>query len=331
MRTRSSKAFTLTELMVTMGIIGVVASVSMTAVTKATVSYRAAQCVSNQRQISHALQLFYTDHRTFPSDVEGCSLQDSLAGYLDSAALFKCPSDPDPDAADSYQPYYVRRPTADGGAVFTLGCPRHQNAKKAASLFHDGSAELLTLGGVTANGDPIKQNLPADQRTISSGNMGFEDQSTVNVTSAQAGYGVTLVQSVRLGDGTLYTIVRVKGDGQIDVTVTPGSKFEVVTPSAIVGVRGTVFTVTTSNSGTVTAATVSQGRVWVQDRVRGRTIELAGSQTTSIEDTAVECMHCAKHCRTSKHCNHCSLGKNKDKDKDKDKERRLKTRIRRGG
>ena len=328
MRNRSLRAFTVTELLVSVGIIGIVASMSMTAVMKATASYRAAQCISNQRQISHALQLFYNDHRTFPPDSPSAAMQDSLSDYLEAPAVFKCPSDADPDSTDSYQPYYVRRATADGGTLFTLGCPRHQNARKGASLFCDGSAELLPLGAVSANGQRIAQNLPAEGRTITSGNMAFEDQSALNVTSAQAGYGVTLIQSCRLGDGTLYTIVRVTGDGQINVSVTPGSKFEVVTPSAIVGVRGTVFTITTSNSGTVTAATVSQGRVWVQDRVRGRTIELAASQSTTTENPETDCIHCAKHCRGTSHCSHCPLGKgnggnayghNKDKDKDKGK------------
>jgi hypothetical protein len=80
--------------------------------------------------------------------------------------------------------------------------------------------------------------------------MTFDDGSTVEIKNNSGGsYGCFLVQSVRLADGTLYSIVRVQDNGTIDVQVTTGSKFEVVTPSAIVGVRGTQFTVATSSKG----------------------------------------------------------------------------------
>ena len=112
--------------------------------------------------------------------------------------------------------------------------------------------------------------------------MTFDDGSAVTITNAGAKYnGVFLTQSVRLSDGTLYSIIRIQGDGTINTTVTSGSKFEVVTPSAIVGVRGTVFTVQTSNGGATTDVTIISGKVVVIDRASGETNTLKSSSAVT--------------------------------------------------
>ena len=61
------------------------------------------------------------------------------------------------------------------------------------------------------------------------------------------GLFVELAESLRLPDGRLYSIVLIGpgAHGRVEVRVAPGSRFEVVTPSAIAGVRGTRFAVTT--------------------------------------------------------------------------------------
>jgi hypothetical protein len=114
--------------------------------------------------------------------------------------------------------------------------------------------------------------------------MKFNDLSTVTVTNASGSYGCILVQSVQLADGTLYSIVRVQDNGTIDVQVTSGSKFEVVTPSAIVGVRGTQFTVQTRDSGSSpgykTDVTLNTGSVILRDRKTGESTLLTTGGTT---------------------------------------------------
>jgi len=59
------------------------------------------------------------------------------------------------------------------------------------------------------------------------------------------GLFVELVESFRLPDGRLYSIVLIGpgAHGRVEVRVAPGSRFEVVTPSVIAGVRGTRFVV----------------------------------------------------------------------------------------
>ena len=119
--------------------------------------------------------------------------------------------------------------------------------------------------------------------------MTFADGSTVKITTAGgANYGCFLVQSVRLADGTLYSIIKVQDEGDIEVTVNSGSKFEVVTPSAIVGVRGTHFTVTTTDLGDLgftTDVNLDEGTVVLMDRDTGKTVTLTEG---GIEDGTVD-------------------------------------------
>jgi hypothetical protein len=129
--------------------------------------------------------------------------------------------------------------------------------------------------------------------------MTFDDGSTVTIKNASGGsYGCILIQSVRLADGTLYSIIKVQDDGIIDVQVTSGSKFEVVTPSAIVGVRGTEFTVQTSANGAVagykTDVILTSGIVVVKDRETGKatTLKSGGTESTTTGNVA---MHSHKH------------------------------------
>jgi hypothetical protein len=137
---------------------------------------------------------------------------------------------------------------------------------------------------VLANGQEIPADGTTAQRSIGNDNdvMTFTDGSTVTITDNETGYGVFLVQSIQLADGTLYTIIRVEDEGEIDVQVTDGSRFEVVTPSAIVGVRGTQFTVVTYDQGYTVEVALTTGTVVVTNRATGETSTLATGGTTEI-------------------------------------------------
>jgi hypothetical protein len=168
-----------------------------------------------------------------------------------------------------------------------IGCPRHRGGNNSTSAFSTGSTEITKVGTVLANGQEMPPDGTTAQRTINSVNdvMEFDDGSTVTVTNASGGsYGCILVQSIQLADGTLYSIVKVQDNGTIDVHVTSGSKFEVVTPSAIVGVRGTQFTVQTSDSGSSsgykTDVTLTTGNVILMDRKTGESTILTSGGTT---------------------------------------------------
>jgi hypothetical protein len=79
--------------------------------------------------------------------------------------------------------------------------------------------------------------------------------------------------------------VKVQDNGTIDVNVADGSKFEIVTPSAIVGVRGTKFSVATNSNGSTVGyqavVTLTEGTVTVMDRETGETALLTGTGSTT--------------------------------------------------
>jgi len=289
-----NRGFTLIELLVTIGIIGVLAGIGVVTVGKIKGTKNQATCISNLRVISQGLQSYYNDLRVFPDDGypydanDTLPLSTELAGYITTKSTFICPTDNDPTSISdfaSYDPYYVARKGSYGENELAIGCPRHRGAKSSTSAFSTGATEITKIGAVQVNGQEIPPDGTTAQRTISSNGdtMTFDDLSTVTITDASGGsYGCFLVQSVRLSDGTLYSIVRVQNNGTIDVEVTSGSKFEIVTPSAIVGVRGTQFTVTTTNLGFTTEVSLSEGTVVLQNRDTGGTTTLTGVDTGTV-------------------------------------------------
>ncbi|MCP4260861.1 MAG: prepilin-type N-terminal cleavage/methylation domain-containing protein, partial [Planctomycetes bacterium] len=270
--TGNKKGFTFIELMITLTIIAILAGVGTVAFTKFSAKKQQTTCVNNLRQISQGLQLYFNDFRVFPEDGypydanDTMPLSTELASYIPAKSTFVCPEDNDPISTSnfaSYDPYYVQRPGSRQGEELVIACPRHREAKNATNLFSIGSTEIILVDTVLANGQKILPDGTTVERTISNINdeMTFADGSTVKITDSQAGYGVFLIQSVRFSDGTLYSVIGVHDEGTVDVNVTPGSKFEIVTPSAIVGVRGTQFTVETLNLGHTTDVTLTSGTV----------------------------------------------------------------------
>lgn len=286
-----NKGFTLVELLVTIAIIGILAGIGTVTVGRIMAAKQQTTCVNNLRSISQGLQLFYNDYRIFPEDGYPDDANDlfplstELADYVKDKSTFICPADDDLTGAGnfaSYDPYYVARNGAYQGEELTIGCPRHRGSKNSTSMFSSGSTEVTRIGAVLANGQEIPPDGTTAQRTMSNVNdtMTFSDGSTVKITSSKTDQKVFLVQSVRLSDGTLYSIIKTRKDVTIDVQVTAGSKFEVVTPSAIVGVRGTRFTVVTKQSGYVTEVTLASGTVILMNRITGETTTLTSGGTT---------------------------------------------------
>jgi prepilin-type N-terminal cleavage/methylation domain-containing protein len=290
----NNKGFTIVELAVTMGIIAVLSGIGLVTFSKLTATNQQTKCINNLRTISQGLQLYHNDFRTFPDDGYPYDADDlyplstDLAIYVPVKSTFVCPEDEDITSISdfrSYDPYYVARPASYQNEELVIGCPRHRDASCSTSLFSMGSTQLTNIDTVLANGQTIPPDGTKAQRTITAVNdvMTFADNSTVTLTNASGGdYGCFLIQSVRLADGTLYSIVRVQDDGTIDVSVNSGSKFEIVTPSAVVGVRGTKFDVVTTNGGYTTNVNLTEGTVILMDSVTGETTTLTeGGLTTA--------------------------------------------------
>jgi prepilin-type N-terminal cleavage/methylation domain-containing protein len=313
-----NRGFTLIEILVTVGIIAILAGIGVVTIGKVRGANSQTTCISNLRMLSQGLQSYYNDYMTFPEDGypddsdDMYPLSTELASYIKDKSTFICPEDSNTTSTGnfaSYDPYYVARKGSYDSNELALGCPRHRGAKNSTTAFSTGSTEITSVGAVTVSGQEIPPDGTTAQRTISSVNdkMTFADNSTVTVKNASGGsYGCFLVQSVRLSDGTLYSIVKVQDNGTIDVQVTTGSKFEVVTPSAIVGVRGTEFTVATSSNGSEigyqTVVTQTAGIVVVTDRETGNvsTLQTGGTTSTTTGDVPLH-LHYHTHANGERH------------------------------
>ena len=275
--------FTLIELTVVGSIILVLAGLLLGAAQNARGLASDTKCLSNLRQISVALRLYMMNFDILPCDHPRADLARDLARFLGETEVLTCPMDRETPRR-SYDPFYVSRRT-DSSAQFVVGCPRHNGNRSAVNLMAESSVQYFDLASVkftpgrrrerirtrwrkTPTGAASGAKLVKPGDAVSAGTLSFEDGSTLSVS----GNGkVVLLQSFRKSNGVLYTIVRIVAgtEAEVDVQVTPGSQFEVITPAAIAGVRGTRFTVQVAQQPTgisATTITVQEGVVWVTAR-----------------------------------------------------------------
>lgn len=271
---KSRPGFTLIELLVTLMIVGVLSALVFAMVAKSRSQARALRCLSNQQQISQALMGFYADHTRFPSGNPDEDLALQLHDYIPweesrrSVSLpevWRCPKDRGGPLSNSYAPYYVQPQTVADSETFVLGCPRHDDTSDGFIITRGIHATARVMSrDVNVNGTTVGLEADVADRSMSSGTMRFDDGSTATVTSGEAGYRVSSVASFRMENGNLYTVVRVQGKGETAFDVTQGSRFYVITPVALIGVRGTEFLVCSGTNYTRVA--LQSGKV----RVAGR-------------------------------------------------------------
>jgi len=283
-------AFTLIEMLITLALIGILATLGFALGMRARAKARAVTCLSNQQDISKALLNYYTEHGRLPADGPGANLAVELSEQIPwpesqrSVALpatWRCPNDRSGPLQNSYEPYYVQRHDPSSSEYFVLGCPRHDDAGDAyINLQGVQALRFAKPGRMSLNGRAVSPEATADLRSITTGTMSFEDGSTATVTDSGEDFKLTAIASFRKEDGTLYTIVRITGKGKVDYTVKPGSRFEVVTPVAIIGVRGTQFSVEVDPLRTRT--TVTSGTVEVWDRTDWSHYYLNAGQSMQI-------------------------------------------------
>jgi len=256
-RRARDRGFSLIELLVVTAILTILISMGYAALSRGRTMSKATRCLSNLKQVAAGLNLYFNEHKAYPSE----GLPGALATYVGgNPDLFICPADRDPQG-DSYTEFYVAR-TDQGAQNYVCCCPRHVDESSTITLFSSSAAHLLQMGPARWNGQAIRPGT-----SVGSGLMSFADGSTVTVPS---GMVVRFIQSFRLHDGRLYSLIGVDINelGTLDIQVTPGSRFEVVTPAAIAGVQGTRFLLTTSILGEDmrVQVEVTEGEVTVKDR-----------------------------------------------------------------
>jgi len=223
--------FTLIELLVVIAVVTVLLVILTGAVHKAKAVAVETSCKGNLRNVALALVSYRTENQGFPLG----SLSGALEPYGATPMSFFCP-----ETGHHYERFYVARKGQMYNQDYMIGCPHHADGARTVHCYHDGHAFASQTGRITWNG---AEALPGAE--VTGGELRFEDGSYAQM---QAMTTVVIVGSFRGEDGVLHTILRLtrgSPDGTIDAGVTPGSRFEIITPAAIAGVRGTHFQVQT--------------------------------------------------------------------------------------
>jgi len=272
-KNNTGRGFTLSELIASMGVIAVLAAVLFPVFAGARDSARLVRCTANLHQIAVAAQVYYQDHHGSPMN----SLLASLGPYVDSAGVFVCPVDH--DSLDSYSAFFVGRYRPAAATEFVVGCPRHSKGRKAAVICGKAKTEIGLMGAVTHN----EANIGIGE-FVEGGVLNFADGSRVDV---QDGLSVVVLTSVTT-QGGLHSVVWIPegSKGSVDVTVTPGSRFEVVTPEIVAAVRGTSFRVAVykTRGYPATSVSVAEGEVEVECRLKPGIVVLNADESIVVEN-----------------------------------------------
>ncbi len=266
--------FTLIQILVVLAIIAVLSAMLVGNFSRGRESARRAQCDVHLKAITLALDAYRQENGRFPGEL--VSLR--RANYLDEADALHCPSDPQASRV-SYADFYAIRAPRSSNELPIVVCPFHEEAGghgvqafkgRYTAQFATSPAILEAANATTVQHPKEEQAIAATAgmtlrggdriRTSSGGGakIRFADGTTATL---RGGSDVTVLQSFVQGrmQAPLYTLVR-QSIGDVLYEINPGSKFDVVTPTATAGAHGTAFRVVVASDGT-TRLWVSEGKV----------------------------------------------------------------------
>ncbi len=266
---RGRRGFTLIELLVAVAVIGILAALSFASLGRWQEGTGRVGCDVQLKTVALALDAFKQENGHYPAHLSELVARK----YLPDAKALHCPDDPRPTG--SYEDGYVlraARESAGMGEVPLLLCPFHEGSNHGAQAYNarftrqwmTAPARLAQANGVTIerpgkdsiSGAPGMELHGGDRVQASGGAViEFADGSSATLSS---GANVSVLQSFIEGNGSapLYTIVR-QSLGEVAYHVHHGSKFDVSTPTATAGARGTEFTVKVAANGDATMRLLS--------------------------------------------------------------------------
>jgi len=268
---RARRGFTLVQVLVALGIIGILAGALMPVISRSRAASARTRCDVRLKAIALALDANRQETGAYP-----VKLADLATNKYLSTNDLKCPNDP--RANGSYEEYYVWRGPREDRELPAVICPFHES---------DGNHGAQAYTGRHTQQFSVKETVLADARNVTVETPGkapfdgatgmilhggdrirtgaggaatirFADGSTA---ALQGDTSVTVLQSFleRQSKGVVYSLVR-QTIGVVNYQVTHGSKFDVATPTATAGVRGTTFTITVAANGD-TSVIVTTGTV----------------------------------------------------------------------
>jgi hypothetical protein len=226
-------------------------------------------CDVQLKAVALALDAFKEEKGRYPTQLSELVTRK----YLADSNLLHCPNDPRPQGsyADGYVLRSTREPTGMGTVPLLL-CPFHEKSNYGAQAYNERfTRQWMTSPAKLARANSVWVEKPGQEpiagapgmelrggdriRTGVGAVIEFADGSTATLGS---GANVTVLQSFVEGKGAapLYTIVR-QTLGDVSYHVHHGSKFDVTTPTATAGARGTEFTVRVDASGNATLRLLS--------------------------------------------------------------------------
>lgn len=268
-RRRTVAGVSLVEVLVVIGIVGILAAILAGAMVPMRQSARTIACMNNLRQISTALTTYYMDNRSFAASVDG-SLPGLLSPYLGDAKVFRCPVEGD-DTNDSYSDCWSPQ-LPNGPDAFMAACANHatsfttmtsrssiMTSLDVPAAFAGGRTQSARTTRITWNGNPIDPGT-----TVTGGTLRFVDGTTVTIS---AGMQVLAVASFEEAQSRICSAVRVDdgSTGTLTVQAASGTHFDLATPACTIGVRGTQYTATISETASAygTRVAVASGTVAV--------------------------------------------------------------------
>lgn len=267
---RARRAFTLLQLVIAIAFMAILATILLPVFARSRESARRAQCDTRLKSIALALDAFRQEHSHYPKTLAELQTGD----YLNDPDALRCPNDPRKPGEGGYAEYYVLRSARDANDLPVLVCPFHEEfgmgaqaykgryttqfAVKPARLtmarnitIHRPGKEPIAgaVGMQVRGGDRITVGSGTDGTDLASGDavIEFADGSTA---SLQGGSDLTVLQSFQLGtpSAPLYTLLK-QAVGRVTYRVNHGSPFDVATPTATAGARGTEFIVVVASDG----------------------------------------------------------------------------------
>jgi general secretion pathway protein G len=144
----SERGFTLIEMMIVVAIIAILVSVLVPNFMRARAQAQTAACEANLKEIATALELYQTDHESYPnvtSETQVTSSEANLGPYIRQTPI-------DPVAPTGFYEYSVTNPAA-GNASYTIICPGQHDPGTLTAISGTSSAdhiEYSSSNGFTA-------------------------------------------------------------------------------------------------------------------------------------------------------------------------------------
>lgn len=297
--TRKRRAFTLLQIVVVVSVVAILSAILMPAFTRSRAAARRAQCDSRLKTITLALDAFRAEHDKYPLSLEELETE----GYIKDTEVMSCPDDPRPKAEQGYKDYYVVRAARDEANLPIVVCPFHeeygygaQGYKGQFTTQHSTKPARIVNARNTTVQRPGKSAIAAaagmalqggDRIVVGSGlftggllGTGLLDSGEAILEFAdgtratlRGGTDLMILQSFTMGgNGPLYTLVKQR-TGKATYEINHGSRFDVGTPTATAGARGTKFTVTIAEDGG-TELYVTEGKVLFSTQTQTQTAPL---------------------------------------------------------